>query len=114
MMNVGGWPTVATSLMNAAGLPAEVRQLFDPGGDRKYYLVLQEILTGLRFRERAELGRAFHEVCEGTRGQAQCLSFKAVPRDDLTYDVGAVCSAADPTISPKPDYFTRTFRIWPS
>jgi hypothetical protein len=67
----------------AAGLPVEMRQLFDPDGDRRNYLMLQEILTGLRLRERAELGRAFHQVCERTRGQSQCLSFKAAHIDGM-------------------------------
>jgi hypothetical protein len=44
----------------AQGLSDDARALFDPDGERKNYLVLQEILTDLRLRERAELGKAFH------------------------------------------------------
>jgi hypothetical protein len=67
----------------AAGLPADALHLFDSDDNRKNYIMLQELLTGLRLRERAELGRAFHEVCERTRGQAQCLTFKAAHIDGI-------------------------------
>lgn len=53
----------------ANGLPSEALALFDKEGERKNYLVLQEVLTDMRLTERASIGRQFHAVAEGMRGR---------------------------------------------
>ena len=40
----------------ADGLPPEALALFDKEGERKNYLILQEILTDMRLTERAMIG----------------------------------------------------------
>jgi len=61
----------------AQGLNEHLLALFDPDGERKNYILLQEILVDMRLRERAELGRAFHSVSERVSGQGDGLSFQA-------------------------------------
>jgi hypothetical protein len=61
----------------AQGLNEHLLALFDPDGERKNYILLQEILVDLRLRERAELGRAFHSVSERASEQGDGLSFQA-------------------------------------
>jgi hypothetical protein len=61
----------------AQGLSEDLLALFDPDGERKNYILLQEILVDLRLRERAELGRAFHSVTERVCEQGDGLSFQA-------------------------------------
>jgi len=61
----------------AQGLSEHLLALFDPDGERKNYILLQEILVDLRLRERAELGRAFHSVTERVSTQGDGLSFQA-------------------------------------
>jgi hypothetical protein len=39
----------------SSGLSDDVVAMFDPDDNRKNYVVLQEVLTDLRLRERAEL-----------------------------------------------------------
>lgn len=60
----------------ARGLSEHLLALFDPDGERKNYILLQEILVDLRLRERAELGRAFHSVSESVAEQGDGLSFQ--------------------------------------
>jgi hypothetical protein len=55
--------------------------LFDPDGERKNYILLQEILVDMRLRERAELGRAFYDVTERVSKQAQGVSFRGAHVD---------------------------------
>jgi len=45
-------------------LTAEVLALFDKEGERKTYLILQEILTDMRLIERASMGRQFHNAVQ--------------------------------------------------
>ena len=45
-------------------LTAEVLALFDKEGERKTYLILQEILAGMRLLERASMGRQFHNAVQ--------------------------------------------------
>ena len=45
-------------------LTAEVLALFDKEGERKNYLILQEILTDMRLIERASMGRQFHNAVQ--------------------------------------------------
>ena len=59
------------------GLSEDLLALFDPDGEWKNYILLQEILVDLRLRERAELGRAFHSVTERVYEQGDGLSFQA-------------------------------------
>ena len=51
----------------ADGLPPEALALFDKEGERKNYLILQEILTDMRLTERASIGRQFHNMAESMR-----------------------------------------------
>jgi hypothetical protein len=63
------------------GLSEEVLALYDPDGKRKNYIILQEILTDLRLRERAELGRALHTVSDRVSGQPQGIAFQTAHFD---------------------------------
>ena len=58
-------------------LPPEAVALFDKEGERKNYLILQEILTDMRLTERAVTGRQFHDVAESMRGKTGGLMFAA-------------------------------------
>jgi hypothetical protein len=62
----------------ADGLPPEALALFDKEGERKNYLILQEILTDMRLTERAMIGRQFHEVAEPMRGETNGLRMAAI------------------------------------
>jgi hypothetical protein len=61
----------------AEGLPPEAVAKFDKEGERKNYLVLQEILTDMRLTERASMGRQFHTVAESMRGKTSGLTMAA-------------------------------------
>lgn len=61
----------------AEGLSEQMLALFDPEGERKNYVLLQEILVDLRLRERAELGRAFNSLSERVSASGDGLSFQA-------------------------------------
>lgn len=61
----------------ANGLPPEALALFDKEGERKNYLILQEILTDMRLTERASMGRQFHTVAESMRGRNSGLTMAA-------------------------------------
>jgi hypothetical protein len=61
----------------ADGLPPEVVALFDKEGERKHYLILQEILTDMRLTERASMGRQFDTVAESMRGKTRGLTMAA-------------------------------------
>jgi hypothetical protein len=61
----------------ADGLPPETLALFDKEGERKNYLILQEILTDMRLTERASIGRQFHSVAESMRGKTSGLTMAA-------------------------------------
>ena len=58
------------------GLPIYLLSQFDTDGERKNYIILQEILVDMRLRERAELGRAFHSVIEHVSMKGEGFSFK--------------------------------------
>jgi len=47
--------------------------LSDKEGERKNYLILQEVLTDMRLTERAAIGRQFHNVAESMRGKTSGL-----------------------------------------
>ena len=53
------------------GLSPELAALFDPAPMRQSYLRMQEVLTDLTLRERAELGRQFHAVVRNLDGRSQ-------------------------------------------
>jgi len=61
----------------AVGLPPETLALFDKEGERKNYLILQEILADMRLTERASIGRQFHTVAESMREKTSGLSMAA-------------------------------------
>ena len=65
----------------ADGLPPEAVALFDKEGERKNYLILQEILTDMRLTERAMMGRKFHDVAESMRGKTSGFTFAAAHAD---------------------------------
>jgi hypothetical protein len=72
------------------GLSPETLSLFDPSDKRQNYLKIQRVLANLRLRERAELGRAFHET--SVRVGAEGFTFKSVrldSRPDWIYIFGA-------------------------
>jgi hypothetical protein len=53
------------------GLSSELTAMFDPAPARQSYLRMQEILTDLTLRERAELGRQFDAVVRNLDGRRQ-------------------------------------------
>jgi hypothetical protein len=59
------------------GITEEMRSLFDPDIKRRNYVLLQEPLTRLRLRERAELGRCFYSVMQRTAEKRAGISFAA-------------------------------------
>ena len=65
----------------ADGLPPELVALFDKEGERKNYLILQEILTDMRLTERASMGRQLHTVAESMRGKTEGFIFAAAHAD---------------------------------
>jgi hypothetical protein len=65
----------------ADGLPKEALALFDKEGERKNYLVLQEILTDMRLTERASIGKQFHAVAEAMSGKSSGLTMAAAHCD---------------------------------
>jgi hypothetical protein len=62
----------------AANLPEPLLAHFDPPDARKGYLELQGVLAGLRLRERAVLGQAFHEVILTLRPEESGFMYKSV------------------------------------
>ena len=65
----------------ADGLPPEALALFDKEGERKNYLILQEVLTDMRLTERASIGRQFHNVAESMSGRTCGLTMAAAHVD---------------------------------
>jgi hypothetical protein len=61
----------------ADGLLPELVALFDKDGERKNYLILQEILADMRLTERAMMGRQFHTVAESMQGKTEGFIFAA-------------------------------------
>jgi hypothetical protein len=76
----------------AEGLSKDALALFDVDSKRQNYMVLQEVLTNLRLRERAELGRAFHTLCDHVSRQPQGLAFQAAHFDGRHW-VFLLCSS---------------------
>ena len=71
----------------ADGLPPEAVALFDKDGERKNYLILQEIMADMRLTERAMMGRQFHTVAESMRGKTEGFIFAAATAEgrDLVF-----------------------------
>ncbi len=61
----------------AANIPEQLLAHFDLPDARTGYLKMQGILAGLRLRERAELGRAFHEVISNLRPEASGFIYRS-------------------------------------
>lgn len=61
----------------AQGISPEMRSLFDPDEKRKNYILLQEILTDMRLRERAVLGKGFYTVTDQVSKQTQGIKYRA-------------------------------------
>jgi hypothetical protein len=83
---------LATRHPDAANLPAEWAGLYDHGPNRKNYLLLQEIIAGLRLRERAMLGQAFDEASRAVAGKGQGFTYRAAhfdARPEWVFVVGA-------------------------
>ncbi len=73
---------LATRLTDyAAGLSPRVLDAFDPPERRQNYINIQRVLTNLRLRERAELGRAFDSTAEKLRGETQGFVYRAMRVD---------------------------------
>jgi hypothetical protein len=73
---------LATRHPDAANLPPGWTGLVDHGPQRTNYLQLQEIIAGLRLRERAMLGQAFDEASTLVAGKAQGFTYRAAHFDD--------------------------------
>ena len=83
---------LATRHPDAANLPSEWMGLIDHGPRRTNYLQLQEIIAGLRLRERAMLGQAFDEASASVAGKAQGFTYRAAhfdARPEWVFVVGA-------------------------
>jgi hypothetical protein len=83
---------LATRHPDAANLAAGWAGLYDHGPNRTNYLQLQEIIAGLRLRERAMLGQAFDEASRGVAGKAQGFTYRAAhfdARPEWVFVVGA-------------------------
>lgn len=65
----------------AEGLPHEALDKFDDSAHRKNYMILQGYLTDLDLRERAELGKAFLSLCEGTSKLPSAFVFQSFTSD---------------------------------
>jgi hypothetical protein len=75
----------------AEDLTPEWSALFDQGPQLSNYLQLQEIIAGLRLRERAMLGKAFDETSKAVAGKAEAFVYRAMHFDarDEVFVVGA-------------------------
>jgi len=75
----------------AANLSPEWAGLFDEGPQRTNYFQLQEIIAGLRLRERAMLGKAFDETSKAVAGKDEGFIYRAMHFDgrDEVFVVGA-------------------------
>jgi hypothetical protein len=74
------------------GVPPELLAAYDPSDRRQNYREMQAALADLRFRERTELGRAFHEAIEQVAGRAEGLKFRTARFDSMpewVYVLGA-------------------------
>jgi hypothetical protein len=83
---------LATRHPDAADLPAGWDGLYDHGPNRTNYLQLQEIIAGLRLRERAMLGQAFDEASRAVAGKAEGFTYRAAyfdERPEWVFIVGA-------------------------
>lgn len=65
----------------ALDLPPELLRMMDDPSERKNYLVMQAVLSNLRLRERAELGRAFHGVIQRLKDAQEGFSYRAAHLD---------------------------------
>ena len=61
----------------AVDVPKPLLAHFDPPEARAGYLKMQGVLAGLRLRERAKLGEAFHEVISNLRPKASGFTYKS-------------------------------------
>ena len=76
----------------ATNLPLEWLELFDPTPQRANYLQLQEVIAGLRLRERSILGRALHEGSEAVARKGRGFIYRAAhfdARPEWVFVVGA-------------------------
>lgn len=65
----------------ADDLPEPLLTHFDPPDARENYLKMQNVLAGLRLRERAELGRAFHDTIKNLGRETEGFTYKSVCLD---------------------------------
>jgi hypothetical protein len=76
----------------AEGIPESLLAAYDPAAQRQNYLEMQAALADLRLRERAELGRAFHNAIERLAEKDHGFTFRAARFDsmpDWVYVLGA-------------------------
>jgi len=65
----------------ASNLPQHLLASFDPPDARAGYLEMQRILTGLRLRERAELGRSFYSVVDKVANETNTFTYRSAYLD---------------------------------
>ena len=70
-------PCPRETRITLTGYHLRLLALFDKEGERKNYLILQEILTDMRLTERASIGRQFHTVAESMSGKTSGLTMAA-------------------------------------
>jgi hypothetical protein len=78
----------------AEGLSTESKARYDDPNSRSRYLILLEILAGLRLREKAEVGQAFYETIEKRRAAGNSFLYKAAHMDSRSEWAYVVASSA--------------------
>jgi hypothetical protein len=68
---------------DAEGLPPGLLACYDPDDNRRNYLRIQEALSDLHLRERAELGHAFQSVIDRNSGKPQAFTFRTAQFDSM-------------------------------
>lgn len=74
------------------GLSQAVLSRYEPVGERRAYLAMQEILAGMQLAERVELGRIFHGAIEDVRRRVE-LALRSPRRCSTRSPIGSSCSA---------------------
>ena len=93
-------------------LTAEVLALFDKEGERKTYLILQEILTDMRLIERASMGREFHNAVQTSLYTAAIASGHLMTKGnriqgDFLVDIFLTEEGAEPILTPQDKQYSK-------
>jgi hypothetical protein len=67
----------------AEDIPSELLAAFDDPSNRTNYMLMQAVLANLRLRERAELGRAFHDTIQSMQALEEGFTYRAAYLDTM-------------------------------